>query len=77
MTLSPGFEADAITVNPYVGGDGVLPFVTAATSMAKACLSWRRPPTPLGRCAESVSSMASLSMNAGEPDSAVGTGDRG
>jgi orotidine-5'-phosphate decarboxylase len=32
VTLSPGFEADAITVNPYVGGDGVLPFVVAATS---------------------------------------------
>src|SRR5919199_1451675 len=24
VTLGPGFEADAITVNPYVGGDGVL-----------------------------------------------------
>jgi orotidine-5'-phosphate decarboxylase len=34
-TLSPGFEADAITVNPYVGGDGVLPFVSAAQSQGK------------------------------------------
>jgi orotidine-5'-phosphate decarboxylase len=35
VTLGPGFEADAITVNPYVGGDGVLPFVVAATSHGK------------------------------------------
>jgi orotidine-5'-phosphate decarboxylase len=35
VTLSPGFEADAITVNAYVGGDGVLPFVSAATSHGK------------------------------------------
>jgi orotidine-5'-phosphate decarboxylase len=35
VTLSPGFEADAITVNPYVGGDGVLPFVAAAKSHGK------------------------------------------
>jgi orotidine-5'-phosphate decarboxylase len=34
-TLPPGFEADAITVNPYVGGDGVRPFVQAAQSHAK------------------------------------------
>jgi orotidine-5'-phosphate decarboxylase len=33
--LSPGFEADAITVNPYLGGDGILPFVAAATSHGK------------------------------------------
>lgn len=30
VKLSPGFAADAITVNPYLGGDGVLPFVSAA-----------------------------------------------
>ncbi|HEX9870057.1 MAG TPA: orotidine-5'-phosphate decarboxylase, partial [Candidatus Tectomicrobia bacterium] len=35
VTLSPGFEADAITVNPYMGGDGVLPFVAAAKSYGK------------------------------------------
>jgi orotidine-5'-phosphate decarboxylase len=35
MTLAPGFEADAITVNPYVGADGILPFVTAARSHGK------------------------------------------
>ena len=35
VTLPPGFEADAITVSPYVGGDGVLPFVAAATSHGK------------------------------------------
>jgi orotidine-5'-phosphate decarboxylase len=35
VTLAPGFEADAITVNPYVGGDGVLPFVSAAASHGK------------------------------------------
>jgi orotidine-5'-phosphate decarboxylase len=35
IQLSPGFEADAITVNPYVGGDGVRPFVQAATSHGK------------------------------------------
>jgi orotidine-5'-phosphate decarboxylase len=35
VTLSPGFEADAITVNPYVGGDGVLPFVAAAKAGGK------------------------------------------
>jgi orotidine-5'-phosphate decarboxylase len=35
VTLSPGFEADAITVNPYLGGDGVLPFVAAATPHGK------------------------------------------
>jgi orotidine-5'-phosphate decarboxylase len=35
VKLSPGFEADAITVNPYVGGDGVLPFVEAAKSAGK------------------------------------------
>jgi orotidine-5'-phosphate decarboxylase len=35
IRLSPGFEADAITVNPYVGGDGVRPFVQAATSHGK------------------------------------------
>src|SRR5882724_12666667 len=35
VTMAPGFEADAITVNPYVGGDGVLPFVAAATSHGK------------------------------------------
>jgi len=35
MALSPGFEADAITVNPYLGGDGVLPFVIAAKSHGK------------------------------------------
>jgi orotidine-5'-phosphate decarboxylase len=35
IKLSPGFEADAITVNPYVGGDGVLPFVQAATLHGK------------------------------------------
>jgi orotidine-5'-phosphate decarboxylase len=35
VQLSPGFEADAITVNPYVGGDGVLPFVEAAQSAGK------------------------------------------
>jgi orotidine-5'-phosphate decarboxylase len=35
VTLAPAFEVDAITVNPYVGGDGVLPFVTAATSCGK------------------------------------------
>ena len=35
VALSPGFEADAITVNPYVGGDGVLPFVSAAQPRGK------------------------------------------
>jgi orotidine-5'-phosphate decarboxylase len=35
VDLSPGFEADAITVNPYVGGDGVVPFVKAAKSADK------------------------------------------
>ncbi|HSF28992.1 MAG TPA: orotidine-5'-phosphate decarboxylase, partial [Candidatus Tectomicrobia bacterium] len=35
LTLPPAFEADAITVNPYVGGDGVLPFVAAAKSHGK------------------------------------------
>ena len=35
VTLEPGFDADAITVNPYVGGDGVLPFVRAATAAGK------------------------------------------
>jgi orotidine-5'-phosphate decarboxylase len=35
LTLPPGFEADAMTVNPFVGGDGILPFVTAATSHGK------------------------------------------
>jgi orotidine-5'-phosphate decarboxylase len=35
VTLSPGFEADAITVNPYVGGDGVLPFVLTAKTHGK------------------------------------------
>jgi orotidine-5'-phosphate decarboxylase len=35
VTLAPGFEADAITVNAYVGGDGVMPFVTAAASHGK------------------------------------------
>jgi orotidine-5'-phosphate decarboxylase len=35
VTMPPGFEADAITVNPYVGGDGVLPFVAAAMSHGK------------------------------------------
>jgi orotidine-5'-phosphate decarboxylase len=35
VTLSPGFDADAITVNPYLGGDGILPFVSAATSHGK------------------------------------------
>jgi orotidine-5'-phosphate decarboxylase len=30
ITLAPGFDADAITVNPYVGGDGMLPLVNAA-----------------------------------------------
>lgn len=35
VTLEPGFDADAITVNPYVGGDGVLPFVKAATAAGK------------------------------------------
>jgi orotidine-5'-phosphate decarboxylase len=32
---APGFEADAMTVNPYLGGDGVLPFVDAARSRGK------------------------------------------
>jgi orotidine-5'-phosphate decarboxylase len=35
IKLSPGFDADAITVNPYVGGDGVVPFVQAATLHGK------------------------------------------
>lgn len=35
MTLAPGFDADAITVNAYVGGDGVLPFVNAAKTAGK------------------------------------------
>ncbi len=35
VNLTPGFEADAITVNPYVGGDGVQPFVRAARSRGK------------------------------------------
>jgi orotidine-5'-phosphate decarboxylase len=35
VTLPPGFEADAITVNPYLGGDGVYPFVTAAKTHGK------------------------------------------
>jgi len=35
VTLGPGFDADAITVNPYVGGDGVLPFVNAAKTGGK------------------------------------------
>jgi orotidine-5'-phosphate decarboxylase len=35
VTLSPGFEADAITVNPYLGGDGVFPFVAAAKAHGK------------------------------------------
>jgi orotidine-5'-phosphate decarboxylase len=35
IILSPGFEADAITVNPYMGGDGVLPFVAAAKCHGK------------------------------------------
>jgi orotidine-5'-phosphate decarboxylase len=35
VTLGPGFDADAITVNPYVGGDGVLPFVSAAKTAGK------------------------------------------
>jgi orotidine-5'-phosphate decarboxylase len=35
VSLPPGFEADAITVNPYVGGDGMLPFVAAAKSQSK------------------------------------------
>lgn len=32
---TPGFEVDAITVNPYLGGDGVLPFVDAAKARGK------------------------------------------
>jgi orotidine-5'-phosphate decarboxylase len=35
VMLEPGFDADAITVNPYVGGDGVLPFVNAAKTGGK------------------------------------------
>ncbi|HEX2279958.1 MAG TPA: orotidine-5'-phosphate decarboxylase [Candidatus Tectomicrobia bacterium] len=35
VPLGPGFDADAITVNPYVGGDGVLPFVNAAKTAGK------------------------------------------
>jgi orotidine-5'-phosphate decarboxylase len=35
VMLGPGFDADAITVNPYVGGDGVLPFVNAAKAEGK------------------------------------------
>jgi orotidine-5'-phosphate decarboxylase len=35
VRLAPGFEADAITVNPYVGGDGVLPFVSPTKSHGK------------------------------------------
>ncbi len=33
--LAPGFEADAITVNAYLGGDGVLPFVETAKAQGK------------------------------------------
>jgi orotidine-5'-phosphate decarboxylase len=35
VRLAPGFEADAVTVNPYVGGDGVRPFVAAAVARGK------------------------------------------
>ncbi|MBI3328880.1 MAG: orotidine-5'-phosphate decarboxylase [Nitrospinae bacterium] len=35
VTLAPGFDVDAITVNPYLGGDGVLPFVDAAKAHGK------------------------------------------
>jgi orotidine-5'-phosphate decarboxylase len=35
VMLGPGFDADAITINPYVGGDGVLPFVNAAKTAGK------------------------------------------
>jgi orotidine-5'-phosphate decarboxylase len=33
--LTPGFESDAMTVNPYLGSDGVKPFVRAAQSCGK------------------------------------------
>jgi orotidine-5'-phosphate decarboxylase len=33
--LTPGFESDAMTINPYLGGDGVMPFVHAAQSCGK------------------------------------------
>jgi orotidine-5'-phosphate decarboxylase len=35
VTLGPGFDADAITVSPYVGGDGIVPFVNAAKTAGK------------------------------------------
>ena len=35
VALTPAFESDAITVNPYVGSDGVMPFVRAAQSCGK------------------------------------------
>ena len=78
VTLSPGFEADAITVNPYVGGDGVLPFVAAATSHAKGLFILVKTSNPTsGEVQNLLVDGHPLYERLAEPDPTVGTGDRG
>ena len=41
-----GFHTDFLTVNPYLGTDGVKPLWTCATATTRAFSCWSRPPTP-------------------------------
>lgn len=40
-----GFDVDMLTVNPYLGTDGVKPLWMCATVRTKDFLCWLRPPT--------------------------------
>jgi orotidine-5'-phosphate decarboxylase len=49
VQLPPGFEADAITVNAYLGGDGVRPFVDAARAHGKGLFILVKTSNPTSR----------------------------
>jgi orotidine-5'-phosphate decarboxylase len=45
----PSWEADALTVNPYLGSDGIAPFVTAAAAEGKGLFVLVRTSNPSAR----------------------------
>lgn len=45
-SIAPGFEVDAITVNPYFGVDGILPFLDAAKAHGKGLFILVRTSNP-------------------------------
>mgnify|MGYP000105100973 CR=1 FL=1 len=51
------FEADIITLAPYMGLDSISPYLRTAPSRARASLSCAAPPTPAPRTLSTKSSM--------------------